>query len=165
MAPMRASFSARSLKIAFLILLGLALSSRAYADKLKGIYAGSGGFSQDVSRTVFIEFAADGTALLQQQWVNKDPQTWHARWKQEKKKITLTYDAVKDTPLPDPLVFDFKHGTLTATSWDAPTLGLLGPPKLTPFGGKNPQVNSVAGCQSLNTRDPSNFCATWGSNR
>ena len=162
---MRALSSARSSKIASLILLGLALSSQAHADKLKGIYAGSGGFSQDVSRTVFIEFAADGTALVQQQWVNKDPQTWHARWKQEKKKITLTYDAVKDTPLPDPLIFDFKHGTLTPTSWDATTLGLLGPPKLTPFGGKNAQVNSVAGCQSLNTADPSRYCVTWGSNR
>ena len=61
-------------------------------------------------RIVFIEFAADGTALLQQKWVNKDPQTWHARWKQEKKKITLTYDPAKDTPLPDPLIFNFKHG-------------------------------------------------------
>ena len=162
---MRALSSARSSKIASLILLGLALSSQAHADKLKGIYAGSGGFSQDVSRTVFIEFAADGTALVQQQWVNKDPQTWHARWKQEKKKITLTYDAVKDTPLPDPLIFDFKHGTLTPTSWDATTLGLLGPPKLTPFGGKNAQVNSVAGCQSLNTAVPSRYCVTWGSNR
>jgi hypothetical protein len=162
---MRALSSARSSKIASLILLALVLSSPAHADKLKGIYAGSGGFSQDVARTVFIEFAADGTALLQQQWVNKDPQTWHARWKQDKKKITLTYDEVKDTPLPDPLIFDFKHGSLTATSWDATTLGLLGPPKLTPFGGKNAQVNSVAGCQSLNTADPSRYCVTWGSNR
>jgi hypothetical protein len=162
---MRALSSARSSKIVSQILLGLVLSSPAYADKLKGIYAGSGGFSQDVSRTLFIEFGADGTALLQQQWHNKDPQTWHAHWKQKKKKITLTYDEVKDTPLPDPLIFDFKHGTLTATSWDATTLGLLGPPKLTPFGGKNAQVNSVAGCQSLNTADPSRYCSTWGSNR
>jgi hypothetical protein len=162
---MRALSSARFSKIASLILLGLALSSPAHADKLKGIYAGSGGFSQDVSRTVFIEFAADGTALVQQQWHNKDPQTWHARWKQEKKKIILTYDPVKDTPLPEPLILDFKHGTLVPTSWDTTTLGLLGPPKLTPFGGKNAQVNSVAGCQSLNTADPSRYCVTWGSNR
>ncbi len=162
---MRAPSPARFSKIASLVLLGLVLSSPAHADKLKGIYAGSGGFSQDVSRTVFIEFAADGTALLQQQWHNKDPQTWHARWKQEKKKIILTYDSVKDTPLPDPLILDFKHGTLVPTSWDATTLGLLGPPKLTPFGGKNAQVNSVAGCQSLNTADPSRYCTTWGSNR
>jgi hypothetical protein len=156
---------ARSSMIASLVLLAAVLSVAARADKLKGIYAGSGGFSQDVSRTLFIEFAADGTAILQQQWVNKDPQTWHARWKQEKKKVTLTYDPQKDTPLPDPLIFDFKHGNLTATSWDATTLGLLGPPKLTPFGGKNAQVNSVAGCQSLNTADPSRYCTTWGSNR
>ena len=161
---------ALSPKIVSLILLGLVLTSPAHADKLKGIYAGSGGFSQDVSRTLFIEFAADGTALLQQQWVNKDPQIWHARWKQEKKKITLIYEAAKnqdakDTPLPDPLIFDFKHGSLVPTSWDTTTLGLLGPPKLTPFGGKNAQVNSVAGCQALNTADPTGLCVTWGSNR
>src|SRR6201996_4852382 len=100
---------ARPSVIASLILLNAVLSVPARADKLKGIYSGSGGFSQDVSRTLFIEFAADGTALLQQQWVNKDPQTWHARWKQEKKKITLTYEAAKnqnakDTPLPAPQI-------------------------------------------------------------
>jgi hypothetical protein len=131
---MLALSSSRLSKIASLILLGLVLSSPAYADKLKGIYAGSGGFSQDVSRTVFIGFGANVTAVLQQEWHNKDPQTWHACWKQEKKEITLTYDAVKDIPLPDPLIFAFKHGT--PTSRDTTTLGLLGPPKLTRFGGK-----------------------------
>jgi hypothetical protein len=83
---MLALSSSRLSKIASLILLGLVLSSPAYADKLKGIYAGSGGFSQDVSRTVFIEFAAGVTALLQQQWHSKDPQTWDACWKQKKKR-------------------------------------------------------------------------------
>jgi hypothetical protein len=161
---MLALSSSRLSKVASLILLGLVLSSPAHADKLKGIYARSGCFSQDVSRTVFIEFGADVTALLQQQWHNKDPQTWHACWKQEKKNH-LTYNAVKDIPLPDPLIFAFKHGTLVPTSWDTTTLGLLGPPKLTRFGGKNAQVNSVAGCQSLNTADPSRYCTTWGSNR
>lgn len=151
--------------LASLVMLYSFLSVPARADRLKGIYSGSGGFSQEVSRTLFIEFAADGTALVQQKWVNKDLQTWHAHWKQEKKRVTLTYDPIKDTPLPDPLVFDFKHGQLVATSWDQPTLGYLGPPKLTPFGGKNAQVNSVAGCQALNTADPSGLCVTWGSNR
>jgi hypothetical protein len=159
-----------SLSIAGLILVAATLSPAVRAaDKLKGIYAGSGGFSADVHRVLFIEFAADGTALLQQKWHEKDPQTWHAHWKQEKKKITLTYEAAKDTakdtPLPEPLIFNLKHGALVATSWDATTLGILGPPHLTPFGGQNPQVNSVAGCQSLNTLDPRRDCVTWGSNR
>ena len=162
---MRARSSFMASIIVLLLALAWVLAVPAHADKLKGIYAGSGGFSQDVSRTLFIEFGADGTAILQQQWVNKDPQTWHAHWKQDKSKITLIYDAQKDAKLPDPLVFDFKHGNLTATSWDAPTLGILGPPKLTPFGGKNPQAGSVATCQSLNTADPSRYCTTWGSNR
>jgi hypothetical protein len=154
-----------SLSIAVLVLLAATLSPAARAaDKLKGIYAGSGGYSADVHRVLFIEFAADGTALLQQKWHEKDPQTWHAHWKQEKKKVTLTYDAEKNTPVPDPLVFNIKHGALVAVSWDA-TLGVLGPPQLTPFGGNNPQVNSVAGCQSLNTLDPRRDCVTWGSNR
>ena len=155
-----------SLSIAVLVLLAATLSPAARAaDKLKGIYAGSGGYSADVHRVLFIEFAADGTALLQQKWHEKDPQTWHAHWKQEKKKVTLTYDAEKNTPVPDPLVFNMKHGALVAASWDATTLGILGPPQLTPFGGNNPQVNSVAGCQSLNTLDPRRDCVTWGSNR
>ena len=87
----------------------------------------------------------------------------------EKKKVTLTYEAAKnaakDTPVPDPLILNIKNGALVAASWDATTLGVLGPPQLTPFGGKNPQVNSVAACQSLNTLDPRRDCVTWGSNR
>lgn len=153
-------------RIIALVFICLALSPAAHAaDKLKGFYAGSGGISQEVHRVLVIEFAADGTAILQQKWHDKDPQTWHAHWKRENKNVTITYDAAKDSPTPDPLLFNFNHGTLTATSWDITTLGPLGPPKLTPFGGKNAQVNSVASCQSLNTVDPTRDCVTWGSNR
>ncbi len=156
--------------IATLILLGATLSSPAHAvDKIKGFYSGSGGISADVHRVLLIEFAADGTAIVQQKWHEKDPQTWHAHWKQESKKLTLTFEAAKDTPtgapIPDPLILTIKNGTLVPTSWDATTLGVLGPPQLTPFGGKNPQVGSVAACQSLNTLDPTRDCVTWGSNR
>lgn len=153
-------------QITALLLLAAALSPGVVAaDKLKGFYSGSGGISQDVHRVLILEFAADGTAILQQKWHGKDAETWHARWKKERGKVTLTYDAAKDVPTPDPLIFTFKHDTLTATSWDATTLGPLGPPKLTPFGGKNIQVGSLANCQSLNSMDPTRDCVTWGSNR
>jgi hypothetical protein len=154
----------RSPAIVLALALALAtLSAPAHAaDKLNGFYVGSGGLSQEVHRVLLIEFAADGTAILQQKWHDKDPQTWHAHWKRDKKTVTLTYD---DKPTPEPLVFTFKHGALTATSWDAPTLGVLGPPKLTTFGGKTPQVTSVASCQALNTTDPTKNCVTWDSRR
>jgi|SRR5580704_2046506 hypothetical protein len=155
--------------IATLALLAVLATQALAAGKLKGIYSGSGGIAAEVHRVLFIEFAADGTALLQQKWHDKKAQTWHAHWKQERNKVTLTYeparDAAKDAPLPDPLIFNIKGNTLVATSWDTPTLGVLGPPQLTPFGGKNPQVNSVAACQSMNTLDPSRDCVTWGSNQ
>ncbi len=140
------------------------------ADKLKGFYSGSGGVSAEVHRVVLIEFAADGTAILQQKWHEKDPQTWYALWKKEGKTVTLTYQPAKNAPTPAPplptaLVFTFKHGTLTPTDWDAATLGVLGPPKLTPFDGNNPQAPSVSTCQGFNTLDPRRDCVTWGSNR
>ena len=163
MAAMRLLLRLRAITT-FALLLAT-LSYPVHADKLNSFYSGSGGISQDVHRVLLIEFAADGTAILQQKWHDKDPQTWHAHWKQEKKQVTLTYDAVGDKPVPEPLVFTFKHGTLTATSWDAPTLGVLGPPKLTTFGGKTPQVTSVASCQALNTTDPTKNCITWDSRR
>jgi len=160
----------RPVSILSIALLAALLPAPANAaDKLKGFYSGSGGFSADVHRTLLIEFAADGTAILQQKWHDKDPQTWHAHWKQDGKTVTLTYEQPKDAPnpppaLPDPLIFTFKHGTLTATTWDTTTLGPLGPPKLTAFGGKtNRQGSSVAACQSLNTLDPRRDCVTWGS--
>jgi len=149
-----------------LLLLGVAPSPLAHAaEKLKGFYSGSGGISSQVHRVVLIEFAADGTAILQQTWQGKDPQTWHANWKQERKKVTITYDPTKHNPVPDPLILNVKHGTLIPTSWDVTTLGVLGPPHLTAFGGSVPMVTSVASCQSLNTHDPRRDCVTWGSNR
>ena len=148
------------------LLLVAALSPLVHAaEKLKGFYSGSGGISAEVHRVLLIEFAADGTAILQQKWHNKDPQTWHANWKQERKKVTITYDSTKHNPVPDPLVLTIKHGALIPASWDPSTLGVLGPPQLTPFGGNVPKVSSVASCQSLNTADPTRDYVTWGSNR
>ncbi|WP_353069938.1 hypothetical protein RBB75_06440 [Tunturibacter empetritectus] len=156
----------RSLAMVALALSIATLSPMAHAaDKLNGFYSGSGGLSRDVHRVVLIEFAADGSAIVEQNWHEKDPQIWHTQWKRNKNLITLTFDPASDKPIPEPLVFTFKHGTLTATSWDATTLGVLGPPKLTPFGGKVPQVTSVASCQSLNTTDPRGNCITWDSRR
>ena len=133
------------------------------ADKLKGVYSGSGGMTSEVHRVLMVEFGEDGTAILQQNWQGKDPQVWHARWTQEGKQVTITFDPVKDQPAVKPLVCEMKHGTLTPTSWDANALGVLGPPQLTPFGGKNPQQHSVGTCQSLNTGNPSQNCTTWNS--
>jgi hypothetical protein len=167
--PCTMSFMRFPLQFTALLALTLSFAAAATpadaAEKLKGFYSGSGGISAEVHRVLIIEFAADGTAILQQKWHGKDPQTWHAHWKQDKKLITLTYDAAKESPTPDPLVFNFQHGTLTATTWDSTTLGPLGPPKLTTFGGNVPQVTSVASCQALNTTDPTQNCITWDSRR
>ena len=156
--------------VAIVALLIAVLVSPARADKLKGFYSGSGGYSAEVHRVLLIDFAADGSALIQQKWHDKDPQTWHAHWKQDGKIVTLIYEPAKNaptsaSPLPEPLIFTFKHGTLTPTSWDTSTLGVLGPPPLTAFGGNVPQHSSVAACQSLNTLDPTGNCVTWSSNQ
>jgi hypothetical protein len=50
------------------------------AEDLKGFYVDSGGISSQ-HRVVMIDFAADGTALIQQKWRDKHLRTWHARWK------------------------------------------------------------------------------------
>ena len=141
----------------------LATSTLQGAEKLKGVYSGSGGLTAEVHRVMMVEFGEDGTAILQQNWTGKDSQVWHARWMQDGKKLTITFDAVKDTPTIAPLLCDLKHGTLVPTSWDAKVLGVMGPPQLTPFGGKNPQQHSVATCQSLNSGNPSHNCVTWDS--
>ncbi len=143
----------------------LLVSTLHAAEKLKGVYSGSGGLTAEVHRVVMVEFGEDGTAIIQQTWQGKDTQVWHARWTQDGKKLTVTFDPVKDQPAVDPLLCDLKHGTLVPTSWDAKALGVLGPPQLTPFGGKNVKQHSVATCQSLNSANPSNNCVTWDSRK
>ncbi len=140
----------------------LLVSGSARADKLKGFYVGSGGITAEVSRVVMIEFATDGTAIVQQNWVGKDPQTWHAHWTKDGGKVTVTFDPVKDKAAMEALVMTFKRGTLTPTSWDA-ALGVLGPPKLAPFSGKNIQTNSVASCKTLYTGNVADHCVQWDS--
>ena len=135
------------------------------ADKLKGIYSGSGGMTAEVHRVVMVEFGEDGTAIIQQNWQGKDPQVWHARWAQDGKRVRITFEPVKDQPAIDPLTCEFKHGTLTPTGWDGKVLGVMGPPKLEPFGGRNVKQHSVATCQSLNTMNPSQNCVTWDSRK
>ena len=80
--------------VAAVLLVALLVSPLAFAaEKLKGFYSGSGGISEDVHRVVLVQFATDGTAMLQQTWVNKDPQTWHTHWVQKDKVVTMTFDA------------------------------------------------------------------------
>lgn len=152
-----------SLRTIFIFALVLLVASAAHADKLKGIYTGSGGMSEEVHRVVLIQFAEDGTALVQQNWVGRAPQAWHVRWTQRGPQVTLTFDPVKDAPTPAPLVLNMKHGRLVPTKWDSTALGLLGPPTLMPFGGKNVKKHSVASCMALNTNDPTQNCIQWDS--
>jgi hypothetical protein len=140
----------------------LLVTGSARADKLKGFYVGSGGVTQEVSRTVMIEFATDGTAVVQQNWVGKDAQTWHAHWTKDGNTVTVKFDPVKDQAAMEALVMTFKRGTLTPTSWDA-VLGVLGPPKLAPFSGKSVQETSVASCRSLASTSGGGRCVQWDS--
>jgi len=156
-ATMRGRFPA-SLTLFFCLLPAIA----AHADKLKGYYSGSGGISEDVHRVVMVQFAEDGTVLVQQNWINRDPQVWHAHWAKQGNKITITFDPKKDSPQVAPLVMNMKHGSLVPETWDSAVMGPLGPPTLAPFGGKNVFKHSVAGCVSLANNDPSlRDCVQW----
>ena len=134
-----------------------------HADKLKGYYSGSGGIAESVHRVVMVQFAEDGTALVQQNWFGRDPQTWHAHWVKQGSQVTISFDPQKDSPAVVPLVMKMKHGSLVPATWDSVALGPLGPPTLSPFGGKNVLKHSVASCVSLNTFDPSRDCVQWDS--
>jgi hypothetical protein len=146
------------------LLVCLFYVSPTHAEKLKGFYSGSGGMSEDVHRVVMVQFAEDGTVLVQQNWINRDPQTWHAHWVQEGNRVTISFDPQKDTPAVSPLILNIKHGSLVPATWDSAALGPLGPPTLSPFGGKNVLKHSVASCVSLNNNDPSQRdCVQWDS--
>lgn len=145
-----------------LVLICLASPLQA-ASKLKGFYSGSGGFTQEVHRVVMVEFAEDGSAILQQKWTGKDEQVWHAHWTKEGKQVRIVFDSNGKEPAIDPLICEMKHDTLVPVSWDAKAMGVLGPPKLAPFGGKNVQQHSVLTCQNLDIANPGSHCITWDS--
>jgi len=145
------------------LVLCLGAVQPAHADKLKGFYSGSGGISADVHRVVMVQFAEDGTALVEQNWHDRDPQTWHAHWTKQGSQVTINFDAQKDAGTIAPLVMKMKHGALVPTTWDSAALGALGPPTLAPFGSKNVLKHSVASCVSINTLDPSRDCVQWDS--
>jgi hypothetical protein len=151
--------------LAILLAASLLISPHALAaKKLKGFYGGSGGITPDVHRNVLIQFGSDGTAIVDQNWTGRPPQEWHTHWTQDGDKVSITFDLDKEGKRLKPLLLDFKNGALTATDWDADALGLGGPPKLTPFGGKNPQPGTATSCVSMNARDPSSQnCQTWSS--
>jgi hypothetical protein len=147
-----------------LILAALFAVSPALAEKLKGFYSGSGGMDEAVHRVVLIQFGEDGSALVQQNWIGKPPQTWHARWSQKDDRVTITFAPQPGSRQITPLVLDIKHDSLVPISWDN-VLGILGPPTLSPFGEKNVLKHSVASCVGLDSSDASRECVQWDSSK
>jgi hypothetical protein len=140
----------------------LSLSVNGYAAKLKSFYMGSGGFSAEVHRVILLELAKDGTAILQQNWHEKEPETWHVHWTLNGKSLTLTFDPMDGKPTPSPATFTLKNDSLVPVKWDTQFLGLLGPPTLMPFSGHNKAPGSVSGCQMLDYTQPTG-CVQWDS--
>lgn len=142
--------------------LVLALAVSGYADKLKSFYMGSGGYSAEVHRVLLLTLAKDGTAVLQQNWHEKQPETWHVHWKRDGKSLMLTFDPVDGKPTPAPATFTMKNNSLVPVKWDSQFLGLLGPPTLMPFSSKSKAPGSVSGCQMLDYSQPTG-CTQWDS--
>ncbi len=151
-------------RLCSLVLTVLLATATAHAEKLKGYYSGSGGLSAEVHRVVMVQFAEDGTVMVQQNWDSGKSDVWHAHWTQDRNKVTITFDPQKDSPQVTPLVVNVKHGSLVPETWDSAAMGPLGPPTLAPFGGKNVLKRTVNGCVSLVNADPSQaYCTQWGS--
>jgi hypothetical protein len=140
----------------------LAFSVLAHADKLKNFYMGSGGYSAEVHRVVLLELAKDGTAVLQQNWHEKQPEVWHVHWTRNGKELTLTFDAVEGKPTPAPATFTLKNNSLIPAKWDSQYLGILGPPTLMPLSKDKKPLGSVTGCQLVDYLQPTG-CVQWDS--
>src|SRR5579862_2364233 len=95
-----------------LLVVIIPITVSSHADKLKNFYMGSGGYSAEVHRVVLLELAKDGTALLQQNWHDKDPETWHVHWTLDKKSLVLNFDPVEGKPTPAPASFTLKNNSL-----------------------------------------------------
>jgi hypothetical protein len=146
----------------FTLAVLLLFTTDTHAAKLKNFYMGSGGYSATVHRVVLLELAKDGTAVLQQNWHEKQPETWHVHWALSGKTLTLTFDPVEGKATPTPATFNLKNNTLIPVKWDSQHLGLLGPPTLMPFSGKNTPPGSVSGCEMLDYKQPTG-CIQWDS--
>lgn len=150
----------RSLRFLFFSIVLCAAAG--YADKLKNFYMGSGGYAAEVHRVVLLALAKDGTAVLQQSWHDKPPETWHVHWVRDGKSLVLNFDPVAGKPTPAPASFTLKNNSLVPVKWDSQFLGVLGPPTLMPFSSKNKVQDSVSGCQMLDYSQPTG-CIQWDS--
>jgi hypothetical protein len=148
--------------VCFTITIFFALTSFGHADKLKSFYIGSGGYSAEVHRVLLLELAKDGTAVLQQNWHEREPESWHVHWTLNGKELVLTFDTVEGKPTPAPATFNLKKNSLVPVRWDSQYLGVLGPPTLMPFGGKTQSQGSLSGCKMLDYSQPTG-CVQWDS--
>lgn len=146
----------------FLLVAMALLAVCANADKLKDFYMGSGGYSAEVHRVVLLELAKDGTAVLQQNWHDKQPETWHVHWTRNGKLLVLNFDPIEGKPTPSQASFTMKNNSLVPVKWDSQFLGLLGPPTLMPFSSGNKAPGSVSGCQMVDFNQPTG-CVQWDS--
>ncbi|HSY73252.1 MAG TPA: hypothetical protein VK798_13450 [Alloacidobacterium sp.] len=148
--------------ICFALAMLLPLANLARADKLRNFYMGSGGYSAQVHRIVLLELATDGTAMLQQNWHGKPSETWHVHWTRNGRELVLNFDPVDGKATPTPATFRQKNNMLVPVTWDSQYLGILGPPNLMPFHGKNSPQGSLTRCEALDYRMPSG-CVQWDS--
>jgi hypothetical protein len=123
---------------------------------------GSGGYSAEVHRVILLELAKDGTAVLQQNWHEKQPESWHVHWTLNGKELVLNFDPVEGKPTPTPATFNLKNKSLVPVKWDSQYLGVLGPPTLMPFNSKNQTQGSLSGCKMLDYSQPTG-CVQWDS--
>jgi hypothetical protein len=140
----------------------LSFALQGYAAKLKNFYMGSGGYSAEVHRVVLLELAKDGTAVLQQNWHDKQPETWHVHWTLNGKSLVLNFDPVDGKQTPSQAAFTLKNNSLVPVKWDTQFLGILGPPTLMPFSTSNKAPGSISGCQMLDYTQPTG-CVQWDS--
>jgi hypothetical protein len=117
-------------------LLALLFTLPGIAEKLKTYYSGSAQTAEGASRLIMLQFAQDGTAVLQQDDDGQPSVKQHVHWSKKGDRVILTFDAVEGQPTPLPLYFLMKNNTLVPQTENATGLSVLGYPTLQPFGNE-----------------------------
>jgi hypothetical protein len=115
------------------VVLAVSAATAHAAAALKTFYSGSSMASDGSARTITVQFSEDGTGLYEDNSGKGDIKK-NVHWFRDGKKVTIEFEPVSGQAAAPPLAFEVQRSSLVPVGDFNAQIGILGFPKLHPFG-------------------------------